>query len=680
MAIARLMTAGFLVAICLAATNYFLPVGPEAAEYQSINTNMQAIIHSGCSGWESGELIGNAVLLPSEPCPVLAVRDAGNGSLISAPIEVAAGTTALGAHWVVDSAGRSLVNLSFRYRPDDSQWSKWYPLEVESSNHQKDSQTYTSLLASVAEPRYVQYRVVMDSSSRAPISLSSVKLFILNTSVQPVDGFVWWFGRAIASATIKPPGIVSRRQWGANESLRFAPDESGVPSKTWPEEIEHLEKIVVHHTAGANICSSPEAYCQRRSVIAINDIYYYHAVVNGWGDIGYNSLIGYDGRIYEGRVGQERQETTEPLSAPVVAGHALGYNRRTHGVAVMGNFQQSPVPNIQYESLARLVGWVVKSKLATSGWVDPVAYADYRLSDGRIQAALPNIVGHRDLDDTECPGDFLYQQIQSLRYRAKRLVEWPPVHVELRAIRQGETVAYHILLDNHEPEIVQGLIVKGAIPAGSQYVDSWAGSPGNHRGVFDGSVVTWYDPLAKLTPGLDRREYVFIIKPPPEVRLADVRTVAWAMIGGPTRGIAMSETVDADAPLEIVVDDTGGGRLGYSGQWQESREGIGYHGATFHTRTSDVADGTFWWETTLPLAGKYEVYAWWSESRTNLDVSNYRIYTKDGPRIVSTDQRQRGGEWVSLGVFDFDKGAVKVTLDGAAGGSLVADAVKFRLQ
>ena len=53
----------------------------------------------------------------------------------------------------------------------------------------------------------------------------------------------------------------------------------------------------------------------------------------GWADIGYNWLVGEDGRVYEGR-GWQRQ-----------GAHTAGYNSVAHAVSVMGNFMSSKPNN-----------------------------------------------------------------------------------------------------------------------------------------------------------------------------------------------------------------------------------------------------------------------------------------------------------------------------------------------
>ena len=51
----------------------------------------------------------------------------------------------------------------------------------------------------------------------------------------------------------------------------------------WPIQQAPIEKFIIHHTAGSDGGDDPAA--------TIRGIYYWHAVVLGWGDMGYNFLI-----------------------------------------------------------------------------------------------------------------------------------------------------------------------------------------------------------------------------------------------------------------------------------------------------------------------------------------------------------------------------------------------------
>ena len=73
-------------------------------------------------------------------------------------------------------------------------------------------------------------------------------------------------------------------------------EESGHPL-VWPiETTNKVQKIVVHHTAENNLRDLTDEEL-------IRSTYYYHAVNRGWGDIGYNYIVGQRGAIYEGRAG-----------------------------------------------------------------------------------------------------------------------------------------------------------------------------------------------------------------------------------------------------------------------------------------------------------------------------------------------------------------------------------------
>ena len=77
--------------------------------------------------------------------------------------------------------------------------------------------------------------------------------------------------------------------------------------------------MIIHHTDSPN---------EQDPLTAIRAIYYYHAVTQEWGDIGYNFLIDRNGTIYEGRYG----------GANVVGGHALQYNYGSVGIGLIGDF------------------------------------------------------------------------------------------------------------------------------------------------------------------------------------------------------------------------------------------------------------------------------------------------------------------------------------------------------
>jgi hypothetical protein len=82
-------------------------------------------------------------------------------------------------------------------------------------------------------------------------------------------------------------------QYASVETVR---EENG-HKLVWPlEKTKRVEKVIVHHTAENNLKDLSDAELLRST-------YRYHSISRGWGDIGYNYVIGQRGEIYEGRAG-----------------------------------------------------------------------------------------------------------------------------------------------------------------------------------------------------------------------------------------------------------------------------------------------------------------------------------------------------------------------------------------
>jgi N-acetylmuramoyl-L-alanine amidase len=199
------------------------------------------------------------------------------------------------------------------------------------------------------------------------------------------------------------PAVVSRAGWGADESLRF--DSSG--NEVWPPAFWPVQKLIVHHTATPNADSDPAA--------TIRSIYYYHAVTQGWGDIGYNFLVDGAGRVYEGRHSRSyapgETPTGEDVGGRGVTGaHAQGFNSGTVGVALLGTFSQTNPTAAAREAIEELLVWE-----ASRHGLDAMASWPYTNPVSGQQATFPNIAGHREVGATECPGDTFFTSLPSVR-------------------------------------------------------------------------------------------------------------------------------------------------------------------------------------------------------------------------------------------------------------------------
>jgi hypothetical protein len=204
-----------------------------------------------------------------------------------------------------------------------------------------------------------------------------------------------------AGAQVVDPGVVPRSGWNADERLRF--DRRG--KELWPPVFQTVQKLVVHHTAGANGESGEAAKATIRS------IYYYHSVTQGWGDIGYNFLIDAAGVVYKGRHSHAPGSSADTLTGEnaagqgVTAGHAFGYNSGTVGVAMLGTYSSA---NPSDATTAALRSFLI-SKAKAHG-LDTAKQGLYTSPINGTQAVFENLPGHEEVPDnaTDCPG-FLFQ-------------------------------------------------------------------------------------------------------------------------------------------------------------------------------------------------------------------------------------------------------------------------------
>ncbi|MEU6602909.1 N-acetylmuramoyl-L-alanine amidase [Streptomyces flaveolus] len=196
-----------------------------------------------------------------------------------------------------------------------------------------------------------------------------------------------------------PTGLITRKQWGADESKRFKADGTeNSPARFFP-----VQALTVHHTVTANNDPDPAA--------TVRAIYEQHAIANDWGDIGYHFLIDGNGRIYEGRFSGDDGVPAHDKQGRVVTGfHTVGFNSGNIGVALLGDFDKGEQTPAMRDSLARLL-----ASLAKKHNLDVQADITYRnpVNDKTKQA--PTLAGHRDWISTECPGTSTYASLDALR-------------------------------------------------------------------------------------------------------------------------------------------------------------------------------------------------------------------------------------------------------------------------
>ena len=205
--------------------------------------------------------------------------------------------------------------------------------------------------------------------------------------------------RSIDDARVPRPELVTRKEWGANESLR-----DGDPTYN-----HTLKQVHIHHTVNAN------DYSRRDVPALIRGMYAYHTQSLGWSDIGYNFLVDRFGRSFVGRAGGARRL--------VRGAHTLGFNAESTGVSAIGNYETAQPTDVMLNAIAAIAAWKVdRFDRDPRGTIRVESEGSDRYSAGRT-VRLPVIDGHRDTNDTACPGRHLYEALPKIRRRTARLIE-----------------------------------------------------------------------------------------------------------------------------------------------------------------------------------------------------------------------------------------------------------------
>ncbi|XP_043283339.1 peptidoglycan-recognition protein 2-like [Venturia canescens] len=157
------------------------------------------------------------------------------------------------------------------------------------------------------------------------------------------------------------PNVLNRSAWGGQQS-------KGVSYLIVP-----LQYVTIHHTVTPNCLTFNS--CSER----VRNIQSYQMDELHWDDIGFSFLIGGDGNIYEG-VGWAKE-----------GAHTYGWNKKSAGIAFIGNFQETEPPRQMMEAARKLI--------------DCGKSGEFLKNDVKI-------LGARQLVSTLSPGDKLYEKIQ----------------------------------------------------------------------------------------------------------------------------------------------------------------------------------------------------------------------------------------------------------------------------
>ena len=312
-------------------------------------------------------------------------------------------------------------SVELLWSADGVTWSEplWIGRAGHSGRPDRDGRTIGSLV-STPGASFLQYRTYDSGGNLSP--LPGFELDYIDATAGPS---LEQIANPATSPVFAPPPVIGRAAWGADESLRFG--RGG--NETFPVEYQTVEHAIIHHADTANF-NDP--------VLEMRSIYYFHAITRGWGDIAYNYLVDFMGNVYEGRAGGEA----------AIGCHAEGYNAGSAGICLMGRFFNDDTTPEMHNAIVWIASWAARN-------LDPAGSAPFHDIGN-----LPTICGHRDVNNTTCPGEEFYVQIDNVRTEARRVIkgrddpEPPPAqwyagmqvitNAESTSLRTGPSLAFEV--------------------------------------------------------------------------------------------------------------------------------------------------------------------------------------------------------------------------------------------
>lgn len=151
------------------------------------------------------------------------------------------------------------------------------------------------------------------------------------------------------------------------------------------------------------------------------------------------------------------------------------------------------------------------------------------------------------------------------------------------------------------------------------------------------------------------------------------------MAGCATREPPLDDLPPTEAGQSYVTDDSDAAFY-TEGPWSVSSSTGGFSGDGYHVIPRGSGANYAVWN--IENIQEYEVFARWTAHSNRASNAKYTIhYINEGGELttetVTVSQRDRGGEWVSLGTYRMSNLTGRVTLTDDADGYVVADAVRF---
>ncbi len=550
--------------------------------------------------------------------------------------------THVGLHW----HGPAEAPVELQTSHNGLSWTPWRRVLIERRpGETRHAEETFGALVSAPRHRFVRYRF-----AAGPSGIGDVTATCLNSRDGPRlamgDSRAGQVAARLSTPTARADGadfragVIPREQWEADESLRL--NASG--QLLWEPAYVAPRMVVVHHTATTNDYSDAAA--------EVRAIYTYHTVTQGFGDIGYNALIDREGHIYEGRRGRDEDPSgyfdRDVLSFGVVAGHAFDYNYGSLGIALLGNYQEgTPAPQM----IERLENLLVFEHGRHQ--IDPRGVWDFVRASGLWRYEMPGLAGHRDCNNTECPGDAVYPLLSELRERVAERLDAPP------------TSSWSIVEAPERRNAWVGL---------ARY--AWVGrSP--YDCVFEGFRRPIGQDVANHVTGYDQRDMPEHISTPQTRVVFTLSSPGQYTLHLRPSGVPFADqhTVLVD---EHVVADNADEAVERRGPWVRSQNVLEFYGSDYELAEAG-SDAQFVWMLAPPVSGQYIVQACWSAASDRSKAAHYRFGPWDGEvQSIFVDQQQNGGVWVNLGSVELKADQTcRIELSSSSDGVVIADAVRL---
>lgn len=285
-------------------------------------------------------------------------------------------------------------------------WSAWQSLPV--SDHGPDPDTAEGRQArSTSEPliapdaQGVQIRIDTPDGT-VP---EGTQIALVHSPETPDDAAIGQPNTTLldtAQASPSMPHIITRAQWGADESM----------VRDTPEFSDTIKVGFVHHVVQSN------DYSPTQAASIMRDVYSWFVDGEGVNDFGYNFMVDRYGRIFEGRKGS--------IEGAVIGAHTSGFNRDSFAVSFLGNSDNLNPNKVQGQKIIDAYGRIMAWKLAqyhrnplgtavlTSAGPGPGQGTTSMYWPGQ-KVRVPTILGHGDIGSTACPGKFLHSSLDAIR-------------------------------------------------------------------------------------------------------------------------------------------------------------------------------------------------------------------------------------------------------------------------